>query len=302
VAATLGPHAPDSAVFRAIDAGSPSRPTSLRHRRAGIGPLAPSPVASAESNSVQAVTGLEMLSWYERRRETRTLGLASSVLGHLVFVLAVLIRPPTSQSVRDASYLPPPLAGVPVERMSLVSVGPTPAPVRTPAPASVAKPSPGEDRLGRLAAPMPAGGRVDRGPFLPPLPTPVAATRPAGAPVLSDRASTVFTAMEVDDEAVRVESGAPPRYPPALRAGRVEGSVLVEYVVDTAGAANVATAKVLYATHQPFAASVIAALPGMRFTPARLGDRAVPQLVTQSFAFRIQQRYARVARTSGGAR
>jgi len=45
--------------------------------------------------------------------------------------------------------------------------------------------------------------------------------------------------------------------------------------------------RVISATHPEFAQSVRDALPGMRFHPAILRSRKVPQLVEQPFMFKI---------------
>jgi TonB family protein len=68
---------------------------------------------------------------------------------------------------------------------------------------------------------------------------------------------------------------------------KIEGSVFVRYVVDTSGFADVASFEVLRSTHDDFTAAVRAALPDMRFNPARIGKRRVRQLVEQEFSFRI---------------
>jgi TonB family protein len=98
---------------------------------------------------------------------------------------------------------------------------------------------------------------------------------------------SIKTELEVDSAVIRYEDGVAPTYPPVLLRRRMEGSVLVQYVVDTLGHADTSTFRVLSATHPDFARAVKAALPDMRFRPAIMASRLVPQLVQQPFAFRI---------------
>jgi outer membrane biosynthesis protein TonB len=98
---------------------------------------------------------------------------------------------------------------------------------------------------------------------------------------------TVFSVLEVEEQARRYEWSAAPAYPPELLRDRVEGRVEARYVVDTTGLADMTTFIAVNSTHPQFAASVRAALPQMRFAPARIGNRKVRQLVEQEFSFTI---------------
>jgi hypothetical protein len=98
---------------------------------------------------------------------------------------------------------------------------------------------------------------------------------------------TVFSVLEVEEQARRYEWSAAPVYPPELLRQRVEGKVAARYVVDTTGWADMRTFVTMESTHPEFAASVRAALPIMRFAPARLGTRKVRQLVEQEFSFKL---------------
>ena len=69
----------------------------------------------------------------------------------------------------------------------------------------------------------------------------------------------------------------------------VQGSVVTQYVVDTTGFADTTSLRILSTTHAEFADAVRAALPYMRFFPAKVGDRKVRQLVEQEFSFKIEQ-------------
>ncbi|MBC7895781.1 MAG: TonB family protein [Cytophagaceae bacterium] len=97
----------------------------------------------------------------------------------------------------------------------------------------------------------------------------------------------VMTVLEVDTAAVRVEDSAAPPYPPTMLDKRIEGSVAVQYVVDTTGTADTASFVILSTTHQDFAKSVRSVLPFMRFRSAIMNTQKVRQLVQQQFSFKI---------------
>lgn len=99
---------------------------------------------------------------------------------------------------------------------------------------------------------------------------------------------SIMTEFMVDSAVVRYEDGAAPAYPESMLRRRIEGSVIVQYVVDTLGHADTATFRVIAATHADFAQAVKSTLPRMRFRPAIMSNRLVPQLVQQPFAFKIQ--------------
>ena len=99
---------------------------------------------------------------------------------------------------------------------------------------------------------------------------------------------SIMTELQVDSAVVRYEDGAAPPYPESMLRRRIEGSVIVQYVVDTLGHADTTTFRVISATHADFARAVKTTLPRMRFRPAVMSNRLVPQLVQQPFAFKIQ--------------
>jgi TonB family protein len=95
----------------------------------------------------------------------------------------------------------------------------------------------------------------------------------------------VYVDAEVDRQVQRDPLSAAPLYPPYLMENHIEGSLTVEFVVDTTGNADSASLKVLHSTHPAFEQSLRAALPYMRFVPAELGGRLVRQWVRQEFRF-----------------
>lgn len=98
---------------------------------------------------------------------------------------------------------------------------------------------------------------------------------------------SVYSVLNVDQAATRVEGSGAPIYPPALVEQKVEGSVLAQYVVDSTGYTDPATVEILSSTHPEFVKSVRDALLVMRFAPGVVDGRRVRQLVQQSFTFRI---------------
>lgn len=97
----------------------------------------------------------------------------------------------------------------------------------------------------------------------------------------------IFTVEDVDSAAARDPSSDGPRYPDALRQKGVQGEVLVEFTVDTAGHADPATFTVVESTHPLFADAVREALPLMRFTPAVARGHHVRQLVRLPMKFKL---------------
>lgn len=98
---------------------------------------------------------------------------------------------------------------------------------------------------------------------------------------------SVMTVLEVDTAAARYDESAAPPYPPSLLAKRIEGSVAVQYVVDTTGRADTSSFIILTSTHDEFSQAVKKTLPDMRFRSAVMGSRKVRQLVQQLFTFKI---------------
>jgi periplasmic protein TonB len=92
-------------------------------------------------------------------------------------------------------------------------------------------------------------------------------------------------ASQVDKPAVPRDGNPIPKYPSLLESSRTEGNVLVQFVVDTLGRAEMNSFTVLESTNDLFAESLRSTLPGWRFYPAEAGGRKVKQMVQLPLKF-----------------
>jgi periplasmic protein TonB len=99
----------------------------------------------------------------------------------------------------------------------------------------------------------------------------------------------VYDVVQVERQASADEHNVPPPYPPVLHSANIEGSVVVSFVVDTSGRADMTTFTVLKSTHEFFTTAVKQHLPKMKFIPAEIGGHKVKQLVQQSFVFTLNK-------------
>jgi TonB family protein len=95
----------------------------------------------------------------------------------------------------------------------------------------------------------------------------------------------VYTYEQVDTPTSLSEGSATPIYPDSLWRARVAGRVVIELVVDTAGAVEPGTLGIVSSTHPAFSDAVRVAMGGARFEAATRGGRKVRQLVQLPFAF-----------------
>ena len=115
---------------------------------------------------------------------------------------------------------------------------------------------------------------------------PTSAGTPGIAPVAPD-APYAVNQVEV---AVVLDPRSPlPRFPQLLRDSGVEGMARLQFVVDTLGRVELESVRVVDATHPLFAAAVQATLPRMRFSPARVGNHRVRQLVEFPIQFTLNK-------------
>jgi TonB family protein len=87
------------------------------------------------------------------------------------------------------------------------------------------------------------------------------------------------------EQAVRPKSAPTPLYPDRLRNARIEGHVLVQFVVDDHGRPDMTTFKVLKSSDNELTESVKHAVSGMSFFPAESAGQKVKQLVQLPFTF-----------------
>ena len=106
-------------------------------------------------------------------------------------------------------------------------------------------------------------------------------------PSISFPADTLPVYQEFQvDEPVRIVRWDKPRYPDSLRKAKVEGLVVIRFVVDTTGRIEQRGVQFLRTSQPAFGAAVRAILESGEFAPAKLGGKSVRQLVQQQFMFR----------------
>ncbi len=128
-------------------------------------------------------------------------------------------------------------------------------------------------------APVTGGGITD--------PNALPSTAP-GLPVGLPSGDAPLDADAVDVP-VRMRANSPlPRYPDILRQSRVPGFVRVRFVVGPDGRAEMNTVQIVEESHPAFGQAVRNVLPRLRFTPARVGTRNVPQMVEIPFGFELR--------------
>jgi TonB family protein len=100
--------------------------------------------------------------------------------------------------------------------------------------------------------------------------------------------ATVYTADQVDQVA-QPDSTEPiqPYYPDSLKANKISGHVLLEFVVDTSGNVEQETIGVVLSTHPRFAESARNAVWRAAFIPAIRQGRRVRQLVQLPVQFQV---------------
>ena len=91
------------------------------------------------------------------------------------------------------------------------------------------------------------------------------------------------------DDPVTIIEQPEPRYPAALAAAGISGRVVLDYVVDTAGRAELGSLRVITSSHPAFDEAARASVLASRYQPARLRGRVVRQLVRQALSFRLER-------------
>jgi TonB family protein len=209
-------------------------------------------------------------------------GAVSSLLGHIALIgLAVAATTP-----KEKTHAPPdPVVRFVVPRRE-------PAPVhRTP----VRQPSALENpAIRQIVAPQIIPAELPPiEPMISRLPTATEYFGPVSpaigiAPDSVGGRSAIYESHLVEKAAIPHPGNSSPRYPETLRSLRIEGDVVMRFIVDTLGHAEPASLAVLSASHPAFAQAVREALLRSRYFPALIGARPVRQLVEQRFSFAIR--------------
>ena len=97
-----------------------------------------------------------------------------------------------------------------------------------------------------------------------------------------------YMEFQVEKPVSRI-GGEAPQYPSQLKDSGVEGSVMVQFVVNESGRYESGTLKVLESSNPAFTAAVKEALPRMKFSAAQIGGKKVSQLVQMPFQFHLQR-------------
>jgi periplasmic protein TonB len=97
-------------------------------------------------------------------------------------------------------------------------------------------------------------------------------------------ADQAFLEFQVE-RAVRVRQAAKATYPEKLRNAGLEGEVLVQFVVNESGVAQMHTFKILKTNDPAFSEAVRRAVSNSSFYPAELDGKKVKQLVQQPYRF-----------------
>lgn len=207
-------------------------------------------------------------------------GYVVSVVAHVAIIAATLVATNAPQSSALADSFTPVEYFMPRDRI----MGSKPKQERITYMSTAAPGGGGEAKIDEKALVPAKQPQTEPGPGLTELSSELAS---AEEPQPEAAGDSVMSVLEVDSAAARYDDSAAPPYPPTMLEKRIEGSVGIQYVVDTTGHADTASIVVLSTTHEDFARSVRNTLPLMQFRPAIMNGRKVRQLVQQMFAFRI---------------
>lgn len=168
---------------------------------------------------------------------------------------------------------------------------PVPRDIGTQRPGQASAPAPVDRRVfGSVTPPwrdrMSGAGGVGMGAHDGAIYTPSPSDAETIEPGVGDNA---MSAVDVDSIAVFDATSAAPDYPETMALRRVEGAVVLRFVIDSTGLIDMATVRVMSATHSAFARAVLEAMPRMKFRPASMAGRPVRLLVEQMFSFKIQK-------------
>jgi protein TonB len=96
-----------------------------------------------------------------------------------------------------------------------------------------------------------------------------------------------YFAFEVEKMAAALPGNKEPKYPEILRSTKQTGQVLVGFIVDTTGKADMSSFTVIESTNELFTAEVKKVLPSYNFRPAEISGRKVRVHVRLPFEFTL---------------
>ena len=99
------------------------------------------------------------------------------------------------------------------------------------------------------------------------------------------RSNDTYFAFQVEKPAAPPDTSTTLAYPASLKGTDIGGQVSVQFIVDTTGAIETGTQKILRATNDIFAQAARQHVAGMRFSPAEKDGQKVKQLVQMTFRF-----------------
>lgn len=161
-------------------------------------------------------------------------------------------------------------AAAPVTRKPATSAEPEPVPPRT-LPKAIVPP---------IALPDIAAPRVDALPS-----RNLTDSFPGGVSSGLSRSASARSDADAPTPPRLIGTPPQPRYPELLRDLRLQGEVLVQFVVGENGVPDVATMQVLRSPHAALTDAVRTALKQFRFEPARVGGRPRAETVKYGFTF-----------------
>jgi TonB family protein len=147
------------------------------------------------------------------------------------------------------------------------------------------------DGVFTLSAPAPGRYRVRIGAWLvgPPLALASADTVDQHLYPVVRRDLGALLADEVEKPATVIRGSLRLHYPETLQAQNIEGGVTAQFVIDTAGLAEMGTWTLLESSHEAFAWAAYDAVRGARFRPAEISGRKVRQLVEMPLTFTLRR-------------
>lgn len=225
----------------------------------------------------------------QRPRRVRTT-VASVLLHAALATTAVILTMPSPERANATEPRDPPLVFVPI-----ASDPPAP-PVRHPD-AAIARDARQPDlldpvipdvvlpmhdfQIGTSLPPIDAVLGDPRGPSRP--------TMNVGDPLALGTPSSVIDARDADRAPLVLGRPVVVRYPATLRSAGIEGRVVVQFVVDTLGRAELGELRVIESPHALLSAAVREALARFRFSPGEAGGRAVRTRVQLPFTFALER-------------